>query len=84
MFATSFYTHTTNYENVFLTNRLHVFGCVYSALILTCTCNWSENVTINPLSPMSDCDRISPYNINTISTRYMIRIKKNFNLRIIS
>ena len=25
--------------------------------------------TINPLTPMNDQDRISPYNINTISTR---------------
>ena len=34
-----------------------------------CTCNWSDNVTIDPLPPMSDRDRISPYNINTLSTR---------------
>ena len=26
-------------------------------------------VIFNPLTPMSDQDRISPYNINTISTR---------------
>ena len=25
--------------------------------------------TVNPLTPMSDQDRISPYNVNTISTR---------------
>ena len=25
-------------------------------------------ITVNPLTPMSDQDRISPYNINTIST----------------
>ena len=38
----------------------------------------------NSLTPMSDQDRISPYNTNTITTRYMIRIKKNTNLGIIS
>ena len=35
------------------------------------------------LIPMSDQDRISPYNINTISTRQVMRIKKNINLGII-
>ena len=32
--------------------------------------------TLNPLAPMSDQDRLSPYNINTISTRQVMRIKK--------
>ena len=32
---------------------------------------------INPLTPMSDQDRISPYNINTISSRQLMRITKN-------
>ena len=41
-------------------------------------------VSFNPLTPMSDQDRISPYNINTISTRQVMRIKKNINLGIIS
>ena len=39
---------------------------------------------INPLTPMSHQDKNSPYNINTISTRQVMRIKKNINLRIIS
>ena len=34
---------------------------------------------VNPLTLMSDQDRISPYNI-----RGVMRIKKNINLRIIS
>ena len=34
---------------------------------------------LNPLSPMSDQDRISPYNINTISRRQVMRIKKNIS-----
>ena len=32
-----------------------------------------------PLTPMSDLDRISPYSINTISSRRVMRIKKNIN-----
>ena len=39
---------------------------------------------VNPLTHMSDQDRISPYNINSISTRWVIRTKKIINLRIIS
>ena len=31
---------------------------------------------VNPLTPMSDEDRISPYNINTISSRHVMRIRK--------
>ena len=39
---------------------------------------------VNPLTPMSDEDRISPYNINTISSRQVVRIKKYINLGIVS
>ena len=35
--------------------------------------------TLNPLAPMSDQDRLSPYNVNTISTRQVMRIKKTIN-----
>ena len=34
---------------------------------------------VNPLTPMSDQDRISPNNINTISSRQEMRMKKNIN-----
>ena len=34
---------------------------------------------VNPLTPMTDQDRISPYNINTISSRQVMRINKNIN-----
>ena len=34
---------------------------------------------LNPLTPMSDQDIISPYNINTISSRQVIRIKANIS-----
>ena len=44
----------------------------------------SMNELINPFTPMSDQDRISPFNINAISTREVMGIKKKFNLGIIS
>ena len=39
---------------------------------------------INPLTPMGDKDRISPYSIHKISSRQVIRIKRNINKGIIS
>ena len=33
----------------------------------------------NPLTLTSDQDRISPYNINTISSKKVMRIKKNIS-----
>ena len=36
-----------------------------------------------PLIPVSDQDRFSPYFINTISSRQVMRIKKNINCKII-
>ena len=39
---------------------------------------------LNPFTPTSDQDRISPYNINTISSREVTRIEKNVNHGIIS
>ena len=35
-------------------------------------------------TPMSDQERISPHNINTISSRQVMRIKKNINKETIS
>lgn len=48
-------------------------------------CSWSDtdidpnkvNVTINPFTPTSDQEIISPNIINTISSRGMMRIMKN-------
>ena len=34
------------------------------------------DICFNPLTPMSDQERISPYNIHTISSRQVMRIKK--------
>ena len=38
---------------------------------------------MNPLTPMSDQHRISPYNINTKSRRQVMRTKKIINYGII-
>ena len=38
-----------------------------------------KGFNLNPLTPMSDQDIISPYNIDTISSKQVIRIKKNIN-----
>ena len=46
-----------------------------TSLILTC---------LNPFTPTSNQDRISPYNINTVSSRQVMRIEKNINHGIIS
>ena len=46
--------------------------------------NRCKLVTINPFTPMSDEDRISPNSINTISSRQVVRKKKYINLGIIS
>ena len=40
--------------------------------------------SLNPFTPTSDQDRISPYNINTISSRQVMRIEKIINHGIIS
>ena len=39
----------------------------------------TQSWSVNPLTLMSDQDRISPYNINTVSNRQVTRIKKNLN-----
>ena len=38
-----------------------------------------QSVVFNPLTPVSDQDRISPYNINIISSRQVMRITRNTN-----
>ena len=43
-----------------------------------------KHQSLNPFTPTSDQDRISPYNINTISSRQVMRIEKNVNHGIIS
>ena len=47
---------------------------------------WSEQLCmlLDNLIPMSDQDRISPHNINTVSTEQVMRVKKNINLGILN
>ena len=42
------------------------------------------SLRINPLTPTSDQDRISPNNVNTISSRQVMRIKESLKKGIIS
>ena len=49
------------------------FGCFYLG----------SSLALNPLSPTSDQARISSYAISTISSRQVMRIKKNINWGII-
>ena len=44
---------------------------------------WDKGL-INPLTSINDQGRISPYNINTLSSRQVRRIKRNINQGIIS
>ena len=37
------------------------------------------SLALNPLTPMSDQDRFSPCNINTILSRQVMKVKKNIN-----
>ena len=39
----------------------------------------SKLLSLNSSTPVSDQDRISPYNIDTISSRQVTRIKKNIS-----
>ena len=52
-----------------------------------CVCVVMDRDEVDVLSPFnhtSDQDRISPYNINTISSRQVMRIEKNINHGIVS
>ena len=42
----------------------------------------THNLWLNPLTPISDQDRISPYNIDTISSSQVMRMIKNINQEI--
>ena len=46
--------------------------------------SYSFLLSFNPLTPMSDQDRISPNYIYTMSCRQVMRIKKNVNYGIIN
>ena len=50
--------------------------CAYHIEIVACG---DFQIFLNPLSPTSDLHRISPYTINMISSRQVMRVKKNIN-----
>ena len=41
---------------------------------------WIDDITINPLTLISDQDRISLYDINTISSKQVMRIKIQYQI----
>ena len=60
----------------------HANTSLNNRLIRTICCIYPK--TINSSTPRSDQDRISPYNINTMSRRRVIRIKENISWASIS
>ena len=60
--------------------ELDSLNCRYIPSKSLCCC--CGVVFFNPLTPICDQDRISPYNINTISSRQVMGIKRNINLGI--
>ena len=62
-----------------LTRKTQKHPCRMDFGFMMCSLNF-----FNPLTPIRDQDRISPYDINTISTRQVMRIRKNISQRIIS
>ena len=53
---------------------LYIFQTLINLFSLKST---GANRYLTPYTPISDKDKISPYSINTISNRQVIRIKKN-------
>ena len=47
-------------------------------LLVECICQGRVYRFLNPLTPISDQNRISLYNINTISTRQVMRIEEKY------
>ena len=68
----------TNLKNTFK----NILNCLQYFNIISINV---RNITgVNPLTPTSDQDRTSPYNINTVSCRKVMRINTNINQGIIS
>ena len=55
-------------------NRMVCVCLVVFFLFFLCS-----NFPINPLTPMSDQERISPYKVNAISSRQVMKIEKNLH-----
>ena len=59
---------------------LFCFNLIFlSSVIFYWTDTETWNLIINPLTLRSDQDRISPYNINSMSRRQVIRINRNIS-----
>ena len=59
---------------------LSCFNLIFlSSVIFYWTDTETWNLIINPLTLRSDQDRISPYNINSMSRRQVIRINRNIS-----
>ena len=64
---------------------LFCFNLIFlSSVIFYWTDTETWNLIINPLTLRSDQDRISPYNINSMSRWQVMRIKRNISQAIIS
>ena len=61
---------------MFSVNKTPPLSAIHFLIILP----QSVNGVINPLTPINDQDRISPYIISTISSRQVTRVKKKYQL----
>ena len=65
---------------IFFRNVLHFTFLLENELIFfieNCNFGVPGNESFNPLTPMGDQDRISPYNISALSIRQVMKIKRN-------
>ena len=68
---------------LFLVNNIQPKAVMINSICLQYL-EFEHPLTFNTFTPTSDQDRISPDNINTISSRQVMRIGKNINYEIIS
>ena len=70
----------STYNTLTYSMSLFAWAFLLFSYIAYSTLAWNVDIImVNPLTPTSDQDRISPYNINTISSRQVMRIKKNIS-----
>ena len=81
---------TTHFRVVlYVTDLLYILQLIKIAkkaanVKTTTTTKTKSPSSFNPLTPMSDQARVSPYSIITVLTRQVMRMKKNINLAIFS
>ena len=68
------------FHNIRLSSNFFV---TFESIRIFSSLQYHEIPHFNPLTPISDQDRIPPYNIKTISSRQVIRMKKNISWGII-